>query len=134
MASIARKHLSAHAHPHFRRVKSNAKPENVLIHASAEKPNLQENKQNISKINQKAKINRKGFEGNAKRTNIPNQIRSINNWRRLFKEDKFFRYRVISRRYLRKLSLQPNRAPCQPQRRKISWGNEVEILVFDSQQ
>lgn len=59
-------------------------------------------------------------------------LSEINNWQRQFREDKFFRYRVISRRYLRKLSLQHDCGRAPAERRKISWGDEIEILVFDS--
>lgn len=85
MASIVRRHPAAHAHAHFRRVKPSTKPETTLAQASPQKPASQENKQNISKLSQKAKVNRKCFEGNAKRTNIPNQLRSKSKWKKQFK-------------------------------------------------
>ena len=52
-------------------------------------------------------------------------------WKRKFKTNQFFRFRVISRRYLRKLSISENADPT-PGNRKVSWGDEIEYLYFDS--
>lgn len=87
----------------------------------------------MARPNQKAKVCKKSYEGSAKRTVVSRYLSEVMNWQKQYKEDKFFRYRVISRRYLRKLSLQHDHNKSPTERRKISWGDEIEILFFDSQ-
>jgi hypothetical protein len=54
-------------------------------------------------------------------------------WERKFSESRFFKLRVINRRFNRKLSEEGRLCPKTPER-KISWDEQVEFVVFSKSQ
>lgn len=42
------------------------------------------------------------------------------------------KFRIISRRYIRKLSEEPPRKGSE-NNRKVSWGEEIDVIVFDKE-
>jgi hypothetical protein len=84
----------------------------------------------IEKTNKKAKVRHCRSKG-PKRTKVTQYLRALSYWKRKFANDNLFRFRVISRRYFRKLSIESSPPTSGRSNRKVSWGTEIEVIMFD---
>jgi hypothetical protein len=87
-------------------------------------------KSQIDKTNKKAKVKHCKSNG-PKRTKVTQHLRLLSYWKRKFANDNLFRFRVISRRYFRKLSTETSPPTSGRSNRKVSWGTEIEVVMFD---
>jgi hypothetical protein len=88
-------------------------------------------KTNIGKNTTQAKITCCTTNG-PKRTMVTQYMNALSHWRKKFATDSYFRFRVISRRYFRKLSSASDPSITGQSVRKVSWDSQIDVLIFDS--
>jgi hypothetical protein len=78
----------------------------------------------MNKTHTNAKVSHCKSNG-PKRTIVTQHLRTLSQWRKKFANDSHFRFRIISRRYFRKLSTETSLLTSGRSDRKVSWETEI---------